>query len=377
MITARENFPYLGRSDLHVFEPTQESFRMQTMKDFEWVVMDVLYDKRKDYFKNLDLPFQVKHVPVLPNLWIEKGFPGISTQYNKGIIYADGELLFFTGDSYMYPNNWMEQLWKHYQDGYFPLAWYFFDNSYADNPMEQLTPEEKKKFKIAYPDEKGEAPVEYNILGYSGKKVSLEHRYIEAFQGNNLEKRFAPWQWWFGCSSASLEAMLKINGFDQNFDGDRMLLDCDVGSRLEMAGYSSRFALFRDIFMIRAATDINKWNPQLKKDKITIKCNYCLMWHSRYHNRYVANAQKLDDVDIRWIKEEFCANKCPIRELCKTEHKWQYPFEHKSGYAGHNSSRHWFNFWKQHQAIINLKEERELRLSGHKKYERGTFLWAK
>jgi len=375
MITARVDFPYLGRSDLHVFEPTLETFKAQTMLDFEWVIADVLYDKRKNYFRKMELPFQVKHIPAKPNLWIEKGFPGICAQYNKGIIYSDGELLFFTGDSHMVKPNFMENLWRRYLEGYFSLAWYFFDLTFSN--MEELKQDvDSTKFKKAYPE--NTLPCEpYNILNYIGKKVSVEHRYLEAFKDNRLPSRWAPWQWWFGCSAASLEAMLKINGFDQRFDGDRMLLDCDVGSRLELAGYGSRFALFRDIYLIRAATNINLWNPSQKKDQITIKCNYPLMWFSRYFSQYRANTTKLTDKDIQWIKEVFCTRHCPIRELCKQQHPWQYPFEHKAGYLGHNSSKKWFNFWLKHQTTINLTEEREKRLNGNKTYEKGTFVEAK
>ena len=101
MITARKDYPYTNRPDLHVFEPTLECFRQQTFTDVEWVVVDALYESRKDYFVDKKLPIKVKHVPALPNLWIENGMAGICQQYNKGIIHADGELLFFTGDSYM------------------------------------------------------------------------------------------------------------------------------------------------------------------------------------------------------------------------------------------------------------------------------------
>ncbi|MBU1082589.1 MAG: glycosyltransferase family 2 protein [Spirochaetes bacterium] len=372
MITARSDYPYLGRPNLHLFEPTLESFKYQTIKDFEWIIVDGLYEKRKDYFKDLELPFGVKHVPLQPNIWYDRGFPGISTQYNKGIIHADGELLFFTGDSHMMQPHFMEHLWKNYQEGFFSLAWYCFDNSFAV-PAQDLAPGEKKQFNIAYPNQKAEAPVKYDMLGYSGKVVSVEHRYIETFQKSGHDKYSVPWQWWFGCSSASLESMLKINGFDQNFDGDRMLLDCDVGSRLEMAGYAPRFAFFKDVFLIRCATDINKWNQKIQKDRITIKCNYGLMWHSRFFNNYRANTSRLSDYDIDWIKGVFCKQHCPIRELCAREHKWQFPFEHKSGYAGHRSSKRWFNFWKEHQGFIDLEEERELRFDG-KKYTEGTFV---
>lgn len=375
MITARQDYPYLGRRDLHVFEPTLECFKQQTMKDFEWIILDVLYDQRKDYFKDMNLPFSVKHIPAKPNLWIETGFPGICAQYNKGIIYADGSLLFFTGDSHMIFPNFMERLWRHYQDGYFPLAWYFFDLTYSEHETLKRSSSHPDRFDEAWPGK--QLPCSpYNILGYCGEKVSIEHRYNEAFKDNELQQRPAPWVWWFGCSSASLEAMLKINGFDQRFDGDRMLLDCDVGSRLDLAGYGTRFSLFRDIFLIRAATDMSVWNPNLKKDAVTIKCNYPLIWHSRFFNQPKANTEKPSETTVDWIKNVFCAKHCPIRELCKKQHPWQYPFEHKAGYEGHHSSKRWFNFWLQHQTTVDLVEERKKRLNGDPKYQEGTFVEA-
>jgi len=372
MITARTAHPYLGREDLHVFEPTLKSFQQQRFLDFEWIVVDALYEERKDYFLHQELPFRVKHIPAQPNLWLDKGFPGICHQYNKGIIYADGELLFFTGDSHMMLPTFMEQLWTQYQAGYFPLAWYFFDNSFTSERCLDQT--RKKEFDIAYPSQESTAPLSYNLLGYTGANVSIEHRYLKAFSGNTHTCYPAPWVWWFGCSSASLESMLTINGFDEKFDGDRMLLDCDVGSRLDLAGYGPRLALFRDLVLIRAATNINKWHPHLEKDKVTIKCNYPLIWFSRFFNRYQANTYTLTDKDIQWIKEVFCPSHCPIRELCQREHAWQFPFEHKAGYPGHHSSKRWFNFWMAHQGLTDLRAEREFRLNGHEKYQHGTFI---
>ena len=376
MITAREDFPYLNRPDLHVFEPTLESFKKQTNHEFEWIIVDVLYDQRKDYFADKDLPFKVKHIPAKPNLWIEEGFPGISTQYNKGIIYADGELLFFWGDSHIAIPEFADNLWRYYQQGYFPLAWYLYDQTFSEplHTSEKLDAQTaKEKFKIMYPDQDLASPIPYDILGYTGKKVSIEHRYTTAFKEPNQTVFPAPWLWWFGCSSASLEAMLKINGFNQNFDGDRMLLDCDVGSRLDLAGYGLRLALFKDVFLARIPTDTRYWNTTQKKQGITIKCNYPFIWYARFFKQCKANTEVLTDADIKWIKEIWCAQRCPIRELCKREHPWQYPFEHKAGYEGHNSDEKWFNFWKEHQAIIDLAKEREKRLNGDPKYKEGTF----
>ncbi len=368
MITARTDYPYIGRPDLHIFEPTIESFKSQTTMDFEWIIVDQLYDDRKDYFINMKLPFKVKHVPAHPNLWHDVGLSGVCTQYNKGIIYADGELVFFLGEGFLFIPEFCEKLWGYYKQGYIPFAWYFYDNTFAPKDIIEPVPDWKK----GYPEDLEVAPMQYNISGYVGKNIMIEHRPIQAFKGNDLQVFNAPWEWYFGLSSTPLEAMLKINGFDQRFDGDRMLLDCDVGSRLQLAGYGDKFALFRDLYTIRARTDTNTWNPKLVKCAPTIKCNLPLIHWSRFRNRFRANDYELIDEDIRWIKEEFCGQNCGIREQCKTEHPWQFPFEHKEGY-GHLSQKKWYDYWRTHQVKINLTEERIKRISGDEKYKEGTF----
>ena len=52
MISAREDFPYAERHNMHVFESTIESMKAQSMKNIELVVVDALWHKRKDYFKD-------------------------------------------------------------------------------------------------------------------------------------------------------------------------------------------------------------------------------------------------------------------------------------------------------------------------------------
>ena len=367
IITARDNYPYTGRSDLHVFEPMIESLRNQTMKgsDFELIIVDVLYNERKDYFKDLKLPFHVKHIPSAPNLWHENGLVGICTQYNKGIIYADGEIIFFTGDGYMFIPEFCERLWKYYTEGYVPLAWYFFDNTFV--PENQRIVNSEPPFGVSY-----------NMSGYVGKNVnidSIDHRPLHAFKNDvgNVNKIIhnASWEWWFGCSSAPLEAMLKINGFDQRFDGDRMLLDCDVGSRLELAGHD-KFGLFKDLFIVHAQTN-RAWSTKAGLTGATsIKCNFPLIHWSRNFNHYIANDHENIDEDIKWCKEVYCVKKCSLRNACKKDHPWQYPFEHKAGY-GFNCDKKWFDFWRTHQIKINLTEERNKRISGDEKYKEGTF----
>ena len=115
--------------------------------------------------------------------------------------------------------------------------------------------------------------------------------------------------------------------------------------------------------------------------------------------------ENIDEV-IKWCKEEYCAKQCQIRELCKKEHPWQYPFEHKEGYyfdksptsvegrvqgtdwicdiekskqyplSVHRSTKEGFEFWRTHIEKIDLAEERQKRIAGDEKYKEGTFVVA-
>lgn len=364
MITARNNNPYFNRPELHLFQPTFQSMIEQSMHEFEWVIIDANYHKRPDYFKNLQPPFPIKHVPAQPNIWLKHGLPGVSTQYNRGIIHADGELLFFTGDSYLFKQDFMKLLWHCYGQGCFPLAWYMFDNTYTDGRHKVVG-----DVNIKYP------PEPYDICGFTGKnQVGLEHRFVKLFGTTRLKAvRGLPWLWWFGCSSASLQAMLQINGWDERFDGDKMLMDMDVGSRLDLAGYQNVFMMHRNMFLIRPLLQQKTYNLKTYDESVTIKCSKGLIGYNRYFQQSKANTVKFTEENIEWIKQVYCGNMCEMRSFCRENHPWQYPFEHKAGYLSHNSSKKWFNFWMDNQHIYDLREEREKRLDGDK-YTEGTFI---
>jgi len=379
MITVRSDYPYAQKpsvtKDLHVFAPTLETLKNQTMLDFELIIVDGLYNQRKDYFKNLTLPFPVKHVPAKPNLWHDVGLSGMATQYNKGVIYADGELLFFTGDSYMFVPDFMKRLWNYFLKGYFPCAWYMRDYGTMDTSDSTF----EVHFYSVGTDSIRKAPIPYNMLGvFTGDCVSIEHRYFQAFEqvGRTVETYDLPFEWYFANSSVSLDAMLKINGVDQKFDGgDRSLFDCDMGSRLEMAGYGKCLRMFRNLFVVRTPSDENIYGG-IKRGAVSIKCNYGLLGFNRERKMFKANVYELTDKDIEWVKNVWCTQHCSLTESCKKHHPWQFPFEHKSGpkHPPHSvSSKRWFNFWMKHQGLIDLTVERELRLTGNKKYGEGTF----
>ena len=357
-INIKKDFPYFGRPDLHLFEPTLESFKRQKMENIEWVVVDTRYEERKDYFKNLDLPFVVKHVPA-NNVFLDNALPGVSREFNRGIIHSDGELLFFSVDGFMFDSSFFEKLWSRYQSGYFPMCWYLIDWSFGSDEAVGM-------YRVGVSAK--DLGLSYNFSGYTGKFVEPDQRY-NYFKDKDVDF-LPPWTWWFACGSASLEAVLDLNGWDQSFDGDKTVMDVDFGSRLNLARFGVRTALFRDLVLVRAPS-----THSVFKSSPSIKCNYALIELNRHLRRYEANREKITDNDVSWIKDVFCEGVCGSRDFCRKNHKWQFPFQHRRHVeqGGHGSSQKWFDFWLEHQELIDLREERKLRIEG-KKYMEGTFV---
>jgi len=81
----------IGLEDTHLLAPTLESLRHQTFGDFEFVCVDLLYEKRPEMFEAWDLPFPVKHISARPDWWLEHGVWSGSAPRNKGIVAADDE----------------------------------------------------------------------------------------------------------------------------------------------------------------------------------------------------------------------------------------------------------------------------------------------
>lgn len=334
------------------------------MQEFELIIVDKYYSQRKNYFKNLNLPFPIKHVPAYPNYWLEQDMPAVAQQYNKGIIYADGELLFFSADGWIYPPHIMQLAYKLHSQHWIPLAYYITDWTFAEQITKKELNKENKNVK--------KPTLTYNYKGYIGKTISVDHRYNQAF--NNNPEQFFPhtwWSWFFsGCACVPLKTVLQVNGFDMNFDGDKMLCDVDLGSRLDLTG-NNQFLLHRNFYLIRLA--LNSLKMMYKK---TIKCNYGLIGYNRYHKNTVANKYYLTQTDVEWIKQDFCGKKCEMKQFCKKNHEWQHPFEHKAGWEheNHFSDHETFLEWLDNQQTLNLQHERKLRIEGNKKYEEATII---
>jgi hypothetical protein len=344
-VTARPDYPHYGNPKLHLWQPTLQTLANQKFKDFEYIVVDIFYEERKNYFKENNYGLKIKHIPAAPGVWHNLGICEICHQFNKGIIHADGELLFFCADSNMHAPWLFEDLWKHYQEGWFISCGFGADVTFG--PKEIL---DFARTTIL--------PTEwYRFLGYNGH-VTMDFRYNQLFEGvpwllvdNQEQKTFVPIKpsWYYGISTASLEAMLKINGFDEAFDGDGALNDVDVGYRLQMAGYN-KIAMAKRCFTIEAYAG-TEWHKKMKRPEI--KCNYGLVLFNQLMHRQRAN-RPISPSDIDYIINTICKTQCSEREKCKT-------LPHRGPFFNKNELT-LFKHWRDKAAplYIDLEEEREL-----------------
>jgi len=370
-ITARANYPTAGREDLHLWEPTLQTLAHQTFKDFELIVVDVFYDERPDYFKEHNYGLKIKHIPATPNPWHKWGLVQTCSQFNKGIIHADGELILTDADSSMLPPNLLEQLWKHYQDGYFVSLGFGADLTFATELYERkLNAEGIYEFKtgiwqgtqLEEAKKRSIVPTGwYSFLGYKGL-VIMDHRYRQLFANSNREMTLIKPDWYYGISTISLEAALKVNGYDTSFDGDSALNDVDMGYRLVQAGYN-KLAMFRDSYIIEAYAKLG-WHPKMRSPRPEIKCNFAILQFNRWTYRYRVNTP-LSPRDINYIITNICTNKCPIKEQCRK-------LSHRGPFFNKNEPE-LFEYWRRYGASfqIDLEIEREMRKNGESE---GTFV---
>lgn len=361
-ITARADYPTVGLPNVHLWEPTLKTLRDQTFTDFEWIIVDVFYEERKDYFLGqTNHGIKIKHIPATPNIWADFGLVQTCHQFNKGIIHADGELLFFDADSGMLHPQLMENIWKHYLDGFFVSLGFGSDVTFAPELQERKL---GKDGNYEYPAGQWQGATKANstmpwieALGYGYKgEVIFDHRYRQVFLNPSFAKVDGvpiPPDWFYGISTVSLNAMLRVNGFNNAFDGDSALNDVDLGNRLALAGYGGKLFMFRDSYCIEAFAG-PYWHPKMRRFRPEVKCNNGMVLYNKLSGRYRAN-EPLSNADIDYITHNICVNKCPVRDTCKTlPHRGPFFNKNEPDLVAH---------WKKHgmTEAVDLETERENR----------------
>jgi glycosyltransferase involved in cell wall biosynthesis len=302
LCTARDDYPMIDLPDTHLFQPTLDSLERQTFQDFELVVSDCRYEHRPCFkdneFRGHRYDFPIKHVPVKPySPWLQRGMWGGACARNRGIIAADDdcELLIFLDDCCEFNPDFIELYWKWYQKGYFAMALAIYHKGGELVYTKQLSRAERL-------DPRGmdwykDPDLARKIFTEDEPIRDSRWRYVENAPNGVLRVNG---DLYYGYSSCSMEAILRVNGWDENFDGDKSLADVDLGWRLEMAGY-------RDFILDRRLIVVENFHHPIPRDTIwyegrPVRQNYNLMVLNRRKGRYRANSYQLTEEDLNFVR---------------------------------------------------------------------------
>ncbi len=358
--TARGDHPY-ANTDWHCFDPITKTLAAQTfpMSDFELVIVDTQWEKRRDWFTKNPQPFAVKHVPSSPNVWQARGRTGLPSQINRGFVWCDGALVQMGGENNLFPPAFLETAWRIHQRGKLPVAWYAICGQEAGAP---------------HPD----CPANFDLLGYTRAHVKeMDHRAKRFVDDKALQGAPCHYQNYFGYSGVPLATALEVNGFDELFDGQWCLFDIDFGSRLDLAG--GRMAFDRELYVIEPPVvpspyvDIGHHAP--------FKCHYALLLHNRLTRRRV-NAQ-LPPGYAEDVKAKICRGVCDLKVKCAAGAATPGAAARAAAGAGIGESAY-YPFcegderelaakWLAEAPVRSLVDEREARRWRAAPYDRGTF----
>lgn len=292
MYTARDDHPFDGRLDWHCFDPVVKTLAAQTFKNFELVLVDMHWETRPDWFERNPQSFPVKHVPSSPNYWQQRKRTGLCAQINRGFTWADGELVWMCGENNMFPRKFLETAWRIHKSGHVPVAWYAVCGLDAGAP---------------HP----ECPGEFDVLGFTRNHVrEMDHRAKPFVADPTLQVSPCHHQNYFGYSGVPTEAALEINGFDELFDGQWGLFDCDFGSRLDLAGYKMLHS--RDLFVVEPPVVPGGYAGIGHHE--AFKCHYAIYLHNRASRRKV-NMPLASDY-IEQVKRATCHGECVLKQRC-------------------------------------------------------------
>lgn len=301
--TALCDHPFLGRPDLHIFEPVTETLLRQDAPRgaFELIVVDSMWNTRGDWFADKHLPFKVTHVSSFPNVWHARGRCGANSQLNRGLLWSSGDYVFWGHENCMYPPGFVTEALRLFNTGRFPLAWFLGDMEHMPSHLQ-------------YP----RTPVPYSMCGYEGRRCNVEHRAQMVLDGE-IAIDGSPWQWYFTYSGGARELLMAIHGWDTNLDGEGYVTDCDVGSRLEMATSPAIFCMSPHFYLVEAQQLLGDWSGNVKYELPQLKCNYALLKYNRHLRQIVGGTRLGGEELIETITKIVCESQCECREQCKRE----------------------------------------------------------
>jgi hypothetical protein len=205
--------------------------------------------------------------------------------------------------------NYLRRFWEGYRSGYFPMAMHvrYLEGMLARVNEEYLERGYEATYAVLPEDEDRKLLLE-RLYGRNG--IVRDTRWPTVEKHGRV---IAPPEWFYGFSSFSLEVALKVNGFNELFDGQKGLEDVEFGERLVTAGYKNMFLLDKDLWVIE-----HEHLPCVVKSPEPYKCNYGIIQYEQTKGLFRANTWKLTMEDCEWIRQKICP-KCLNYGRCLNE----------------------------------------------------------
>ncbi len=339
--TARPSDTMIGRKDECHIKLLLDSLAKQTMgpDEFEVMIADCYYDKRPEQdhitdntYRGVKYPFTIYHWQV-KSPWLKRGLWTYQATWNQGIMLADSELICTFGDCCEPIPEYLERMWNWYQKGYWAMG---LVNYKINNKL--FLKEDLKTM----PSDFMKGTRELIKRNWDPHPAVRDSRWVfvdKSPDGIFIPIGFHSAQSFHGYASLPLEAMLKINGMDENLDGCRPLGDCDTGIRLMHAGYKDKVLLDEDLWLYENRhEDVPK--SILTYDGPDIRSNLGLMMLNHELKRSRANSHILTDSEIEQIVKYSVDND----PWAKTYDQTQNPH---------------FQWWRKHQPVFDIVELRK------------------
>jgi glycosyltransferase involved in cell wall biosynthesis len=313
--TCRDNTPMVNRRESNVLAMIAENCIRQTFTDFELIVVDLVWRRRKRWLEDNfgELPFPVLHIPDKESVFRDLMLTRICTARNTGLMYARGQCVVFTDDCQEWTTNALERLHDWGKKNHGATLRLFRDKGrgpYEDDSRweaHELTGTTRTKV------------VGADGIGYMGGTMSM----------------------------APVDKMVECNGWDEMFDGSRQLEDADMARRLGAAGL--KMALEPHAHVTEFSHD--PCSGHIHRFGVSAKCNgsYIYPIWKAQPDRIVANDRVLTDDEL----DMFMVGECPMLAkdgTCKTS---------KGKCDGTGTRRSLMNIYKDSRLVFDLADQRQ------------------
>lgn len=308
--TARPSRAMVGREEDHI-RLYLDCLSRQTlqMDDLEVIIADCYNSRRPLEHRARDnryggklYPFDITHFQVR-SPWLDLGLWSRNASRNQGAMLSQGELLVMFEDCCEVPPEYLERVWEWYERGRWALGLVVFkgDGKHLNIDDEDLDDPANNVSTLRMGIEEGLADLKRH--GVMEGLVRDSRWPLVERAGGVLKLNGADGAKQMHCYSAiPLDALLRINGFDENLDGDAALGDIDCGTRIHLAGYDDVFVLDRDVWLFE-----NAHHP-VPDELLTyrgpsIRSNYSLLKLNESRGRWRANSYALTEEEVDWICE--------------------------------------------------------------------------